>query len=186
MKKLVILIIAMAFVACKNETKTIDTKLETTIDTVKEIDVDNLVIDKDVIDENGNIVFNSIEEEVADLRLKGFKIKDVIDDATNDTIIMQKYFMVFLKRGVIHNQNEEEAALLHEEHLAYLKRMYELGYTDISGPFEGEGDLRAATIYNVPTLKIADSLAKVDPIVKSGRLQVEIHPWWAVKGNSLR
>jgi hypothetical protein len=33
---------------------------------------------------------------------------------------------------------------------------------------------------------MADSLAKSDPMVKKGRLVVEIHPWWAAKGYPLR
>jgi hypothetical protein len=64
--------------------------------------------------------------------------------------------------------------------------MYELGYADISGPFGDNGDIRGITIYNVPTFKMADSLASSDPLVKAGRLVIEIHPWWAAKGFSLR
>jgi len=41
-------------------------------------------------------------------------------------------------------------------------------------------------VYNVPTLKMADSLANLDPMMKSGRLIVEIKPWWAGKGYPLR
>ena len=43
-----------------------------------------------------------------------------------------------------------------------------------------------ATIYNVPTLQMADSLANADPMVKAGRLIIEMHPWWAAKGFPLR
>ncbi|WP_367651257.1 YciI family protein [Winogradskyella undariae] len=64
--------------------------------------------------------------------------------------------------------------------------MYSLGLADISGPFDDDGDIRGVTIYNVPTLKIADSLANSDPMVKEGRLTIEIHPWWAAKGHHLR
>jgi uncharacterized protein YciI len=99
---------------------------------------------------------------------------------------MQQYFMVFLKSGPIRSQNEEEAELLQNEHLAHLSKMYELGYADISGPFGDDGDIRGITIYNVPTLKKADSLAKSDPMVKKGNLIVEVHPWWAAKGYALR
>jgi uncharacterized protein YciI len=99
---------------------------------------------------------------------------------------MQQYFIAFLKRGPIRSQNEEEAAQLQVEHLAHLGKMYKLGYADISGPFGDDGDIRGITIYNVPTLKMADSLANSDPMVKAGRLEIEIHPWWAAKGFSLR
>lgn len=186
MKKLLLLALAISFIACKNEPNATDSKLETAPKTDLKTAIDTLTIDGDVVDADGEKVFNSIEEEVNDLRMKGFKIKDYIDDATNDTIIMQQYFMVFLKRGMIHNQNEEEAAFLQAEHLAHLKKMYELGYADISGPFSSEGDMRGVTVYNVPTLKIADSLAKLDPMVRSGRLEIEVHPWWAAKGYRLR
>jgi uncharacterized protein YciI len=120
------------------------------------------------------------------LTAKGFKTFDYIDKTTKDTILMQQYFIAFLKRGPIRGQNEEEAADLQEQHLAHLTKMYELGYADISGPFGDDGDIRGITIYNVPTLKMADSLANADPMVKAGRLEIEIHPWWAGKGFSLR
>jgi hypothetical protein len=64
--------------------------------------------------------------------------------------------------------------------------MYEEGFADISGPFGDDGDIRGITIYNVPTQKMADSLANMDPMVKAGRLVIEIHPWWAAKGFPLR
>jgi len=64
--------------------------------------------------------------------------------------------------------------------------MYELGYADISGPFGDDGDILGITIYNVPTQRVADSLANSDPMVKAGRLVIEMHPWWAAKGFTLR
>ena len=99
---------------------------------------------------------------------------------------MQQYFIAFLKSGPIRTQNEEEAEVLQKQHLEHLGKMYDLGYADISGPFGDDGDIRGITIYNVPTLKMADSLANADPMVIAGRLEIEIHPWWAAKGFSLR
>ena len=124
--------------------------------------------------------------EIADLTQKGYKIIEFIDPKTKDTILMQEYFMAFLKKGENRTQNKQEADSLQRLHLAHLKRMYELGYADISGPFGDLGDILGITIYNVPTIKIADSLANIDPMVKSGRLSIEIHPWWAAKGYYLR
>lgn len=117
---------------------------------------------------------------------KGFQIFDYYDEKEQDTILMQQYFIAFLKRGPNREQNEEEANKIQEAHLAHLGKMYELGYADISGPFGDDGDIRGITIYNVPTLKMADSLANADPAVKAGRLVIEIHPWWAAKGFPLR
>lgn len=121
-----------------------------------------------------------------ELTQNGFQIFDYVDERTKDTIIMQQYFIAFLKRGKNRDQNEDEANTLQEAHLAHLGKMYELGYADISGPFGDDGDIRGITIYNVPTLAIADSLANADPMVKAGRLEIEIHPWWAAKGFPLR
>ncbi|WP_459210476.1 YciI family protein [Aquimarina rhabdastrellae] len=122
----------------------------------------------------------------ADLKNNGFKIFDYVDDKTGDTVIMQQYFIAFLKKGPSRSQNKTETDSLQQLHLAHLGKMYELGYADISGPFGDDGDIRGITIYNTPTLKIADSLANLDPMVKAGRLVIEMHPWWAAKGFPLR
>lgn len=121
-----------------------------------------------------------------DLVAKGFQVFDYYDEKEQDTILMQQYFIAFLKRGPNRAQEEEEANKIQEAHLAHLGKMYELGYADISGPFGDDGDIRGITIYNVPTLEMADSLANADPAVKAGRLVIEVHPWWAAKGFSLR
>ena len=121
-----------------------------------------------------------------ELTAKGFQIFDYYDEKEQDTVLMQQYFIAFLKRGPNREQNEEEEAKIQEAHLAHLGKMYELGYADISGPFGDDGDIRGITIYNVPTLQMADSLANADPAVKAGRLVIEVHPWWAVKGFPLR
>ncbi len=121
-----------------------------------------------------------------ELTAKGFEIFDYVDEETKDTVLMQQYFIAFLKRGPNRSQSKEEADSLQALHLGHLGRMYKEGYADISGPFGDDGDIRGITIYNTPTLKIADSLANMDPMVKAGRLQIEIHPWWAAKGFPLR
>lgn len=121
-----------------------------------------------------------------DLLTKGYQMFDVINEKTGDTVIMQQYFVAFLKEGDTQLQNEEESKRLQEAHLSHLKKMYDLGYADISGPFGDVGDITGITIYSVPTLEMADSLANADPMVKAGRLKIEVHPWWAPKGYSLR
>lgn len=125
----------------------------------------------------------AIKKELTD---KGFQIFDYVDEKTKDTVIMQQYFIAFLKRGPERSQNKSATDSLQALHMAHLGRMYEAGYADISGPFGDDGDIRGITIYNVPTLQMADSLANLDPSVQAGRLQIEVHPWWAAKGFSLR
>ncbi len=124
-----------------------------------------------------------IKEELQD---KGYELFDYVDPQTADTILMQQYFIAFLKSGPTRSQTSAEADSLQSLHLLHLSRMYELGYADISGPFGDDGEIRGITIYNTPTLEMADSLAHLDPMVKAGRLVIEIHPWWAAKGFPLR
>lgn len=102
------------------------------------------------------------------------------------TYVMQKYFMVFLKKGPQRNQDSITAAKLQEKHLAHLEKLAMDGKTCITGPFESEGDVLGIVVFNTPTLREADSLANADPAVKAGRLVVETHPWWAAKGSVLK
>lgn len=161
---LLALAILLLVFGCKTETKEVKEKAETKIEKTQK-------------------TAKQIKEE---LTTKGFQFADYVDAKTKDTIIMQQYFIAFLKTGTNRSQSEEEAIELQKAHRAHLGKMYELGYADISGPFGDDGDIRGITIYNVPTLKMADSLANSDPKVKAGYLVIEMHPWWAAKGFSLR
>ena len=121
-----------------------------------------------------------------DLLTKGYQIFDVVDEKTKDTVIMQQYFVAFLKTGSSKIKDDEATKRIQKKHLAHLKRMYELGYADISGPLGDVNEIINLTIYSVPSIEIADSLANSDPMVKEGFLTVEVHPWWVPKGYALR
>jgi len=155
----------------------------TTVFSCKEEHKATKVEDGQIEKQEGKETVKQLKEK---LTSKGFELFDYIDKKTQDTIIMQKYFIAFLKKGPNRSQPEEEANKLQAEHMAHLGKMYELGYADISGPFDDESDISGITIYNVPTLQMADSLANSDPMVKAGRLVIEMHPWWAAKGFPLR
>ncbi|MCO5724416.1 YciI family protein [Robiginitalea marina] len=127
-----------------------------------------------------------VSQTMDSLRARGYQVFDYVDPETGDTLVMQQYFMVFLKRGPNRSQSPGEADSLQGLHLAHLARMYREGFADISGPFGDEGEIRGITIYNTTTLEMADSLANLDPMVQAGRLAIEVHPWWAAKGYSLR
>lgn len=181
MKKIItLLIIALIVLACKNESKDSTSELE---EGLKEL-TDSIATE--VIEIIEEPIVKTTQEIKQELIAKGFKTFDYVDEKTKDTVLMQQYFMAFLKTGPIRGQNEEESAELQKQHMAHLGKMYDLGYADISGPFGDDGVMRGVTIYNVPTLKMADSLANADPMVKAGRLEIEIHPWWAAKGFPLR
>ncbi|HPF96520.1 MAG: YciI family protein [Flavobacteriaceae bacterium] len=170
-------IMLLVVAACKNETKIAP------VDTngINEMPIDSVKQDVTKVEKP-----KTIQEIKDELMSKGYQTFDYVDPKTQDTILMQQYFMVFLKSGPIRSQNEEEAAKLQEEHLAHLARMYEEGFADLIGPFGDHGNIRGVVVYNVPNQAMADSLAKLDPMVKAGRLEVEVHPWWSGKGYSLR
>jgi uncharacterized protein YciI len=171
------LLILVVF-SCKSEPK---------IETIEPQDLQtDIVVEKDTIIEAAEPIVKTTKQIKEELTSKGFKTFDYVDEKTGDTILMQQYFMAFLKTGPIRGQNEEESAELQELHMEHLTKMYEMGYADISGPFGDDGELRGITIYNVPTLKMADSLANADPMVIAGRLEIEIRPWWGAKGFPLR
>ncbi|MEL6917782.1 MAG: hypothetical protein AAFO99_08635, partial [Bacteroidota bacterium] len=128
----------------------------------------------------------TVKQTKDELTAKGFQIFEYVDEKSKDTVLMQQYFIAFLKSGPNRSQNKAETDSLQILHLEHLGRMYELGYADISGPFGDDGEIRGITIYNTPTLQMADSLANSDPMVKAGRLVIEMHPWWAAKGFPLR
>ena len=126
----------------------------------------------------------SLQKQSEILNKKGYETFHYKEGDT--TYLMQKYFMVFLKNGENRSQDSTKLAQLQTQHLAHLERMAKEGYTSLTGPFEGKGDIRGIVVYHTPTLEMADSLARLDPMVKAGRLAVEIHPWWTSKGGKLK
>lgn len=98
---------------------------------------------------------------------------------------MEKYYLVLLKRAP--NAPKVEAPALEElqkKHLGHLRAMYEAGKMVIAGPFDEQRDetLRGMCLYRVPTIDEARKLAEQDPMVRAGRLQVEVLAWWVEKG----
>lgn len=126
----------------------------------------------------------NFEEQARQLQEKGYQTFFYEEDGEKH--LMQQYFIVFLKKGQNRSQDSTEAAHLQKQHMAHLNRMAKEGYMSLAGPFGDDGEIRGIAVYNTPTLEMADSLAKADPMVKAGRLEVEIHPWWAAKGGELQ
>ncbi|MGB7842589.1 MAG: YciI family protein [Salinimicrobium sp.] len=126
----------------------------------------------------------TIEEQAEQLQQQGFHTFSY--EEADTTYLMQQYYIVFLKSGTTRSQDSTEAAQLQEQHLAHLSRMAAEGYLSLVGPFGDDGDIRGIAVYNTPTQQMADSLARIDPMVKAGRLEIEVHPWWAAKGGKLK
>ncbi|RKS55297.1 uncharacterized protein YciI [Gillisia mitskevichiae] len=125
----------------------------------------------------------TLEERADLLKKEGYQI--FLYKEGDSTYLMQQYYMVFLKNGENRDQDSTETVKLQSNHLAHLERMAVEGYASLVGPLESDGDIRGIVVYNTKTLKEADSLANMDPMVKAGRLKVEVHPWWTQKGGKL-
>lgn len=181
---LIILVISTALLTCKEKDKKVAPDPPNKIENTFTKTPDSIT----ALPKNNNVITapKTKEQIKKELKLRGFKTYNYVDKETKDTILVQQYFMAILKRGSIRGLNEEEEEELQEFHIAHLKKMYELGYVDIAGALGNDGYYGGVTIYNVPTLKMADSLAKTNPMVASGRLEIKIHPWWAPKGYHLR
>lgn len=124
-----------------------------------------------------------IDAMAATLKEEGHQV--FVHEFDGEKYLMQEYFMVFLKQGGNRGQDSLEMARLQEQHLAHLTRMAEEGYSSLTGPFGGHGEIRGIVVYNTATLEEADSLARLDPMVQAGRLEVEVHSWWTEKGGQL-
>ncbi len=99
---------------------------------------------------------------------------------------MKTYYLVFLKKGANRSQDSATVQKLQEAHIAHLTKMGTLGKMDIAGPVTSDTDLRGICIYNVATKEEAEKLANEDPMVKAGRLTVEVLPFYSAQGASLK
>lgn len=99
---------------------------------------------------------------------------------------MKTYYLVFLKKGPKRDQDSATSAKIQSGHMAHLNKMYEEGKMDLAGPMMNDGDIRGICVYNVASMEEAKKLAESDPAVVSGRLIVEILPWYSQKGAMLR
>ena len=104
----------------------------------------------------------------------------------DSTYLMKKYFMAFLNEGPTRDQLPEEAAEIQAGHLAHMSKLADEGIIQIAGPFGDEGTIKGIVIYAIPTLEEALRITQMDPAVKSGRLIVEVRPWWAAVGSVLK
>ena len=101
------------------------------------------------------------------------------------TYVMQKYFLVLLKKGPNRTQSKEDTEEIQKKHMEHLSWLHQNGKISLAGPMDKHETISGILVFNTPTLREADSLAKLDPAVKSGRLEVETMGWWAAKGSKL-
>lgn len=91
---------------------------------------------------------------------------------------MKQYVMAFLKSGPNRSQDSVEAARLQRAHLDNIGRMAEAGHLVLAGPFLDGGEIRGIYIFNVKTVEEARALTETDPLIQSGGLVMDLHPWY--------
>ena len=92
---------------------------------------------------------------------------------------MKKFVFALLKSGPTRSQDSTEAAIIQAGHMANINRLAEEGKLVMAGPFLDGGEYRGIFIFDVETLEEAEELIKTDPAIQTGRLVMELHPWYA-------
>lgn len=143
-------------------------------------------VSQNEVESQDSIATDSLEiVKLADsLKNAGYSVFTYEEDG--ERYLMQEYYMVQLLTGSNDSLPKEEIARLQAEHLKHLSRMYKEGHASLIGPMNNGGEWRGIVVFNTPTLEMADSLANLDPFVKSGVLKVKTTGWWTAKEGKLR
>ncbi len=91
---------------------------------------------------------------------------------------MKKYIFAYLKRGPKRNQDSIEIAQIQKGHMDNINRLAKEGKLILAGPFFDDTEVRGIFIFNVESIAEAEALINTDPAIKSGRLIMELHPWY--------
>src|SRR5437016_4360459 len=103
----------------------------------------------------------------------------------NSPLKMNTVYLGFLKKGPNRKEGDDktpEIQELQKAHIANIQRLAKLGKLVVAGPFGDDGDLRGIFVFRVGSMKEAQDLCATDPMVKIGRLVVELHPWQVPDG----
>jgi uncharacterized protein YciI len=98
---------------------------------------------------------------------------------------MNTLYFAFLKKGPNRKEGDgdtPEVQELQKAHIANIERLAKLGKIVAAGPFGDDGNLRGIFVFRVASLQEAQELCATDPMIKIGRLAVELHPWQVPEG----
>jgi uncharacterized protein YciI len=94
-------------------------------------------------------------------------------------------YLGFLKKGPNRKDGDDQTPEIQElqkAHIANINRLAEMKKLVAAGPFGDDGDLRGIFVFRVASLQEAQELCATDPMIKIGRLSVELHPWQVPDG----
>lgn len=112
------------------------------------------------------------------------------DMPTVETIYAQivhgkTYFLVLLYRGPADRSNEKELEALQKQHLQYLFRLRLQKKLLLNGPTLDDVELRDICIFQSKDVEEVRLFIEADPLVASGYLTYEMHPWMGMPGDTL-
>jgi uncharacterized protein YciI len=100
---------------------------------------------------------------------------------------MAVYYIYLLKKGPNWSPDATpEISKLQEEHMANLGRLAREGRLVLNGPLldslQLSGEIRGIGVLKAGSLAEAQAWISTDPMVKVGRLELELHTWMVGKG----
>lgn len=108
--------------------------------------------------------------------------EDVMKKA-NSPLKLTTVYLAFLKKGAKWTAAETpDNAELQKAHMANIQRLADMKKLVVAGPFGDNGDLRGIFVFRVSSLEEAQTLCATDPMIKAGRLAVELRPWQVPEG----
>lgn len=103
----------------------------------------------------------------------------------NSPLKLKTVYLGFLKKGPNRKDGDDETPEVQElqkAHLANIERLAAMKKIIAAGPFGDDGPLRGIFVFRVGSLQEAQELCATDPMIKIGRLVVELHPWRVPEG----
>jgi uncharacterized protein YciI len=103
----------------------------------------------------------------------------------NSPLAIETVYLGFLKKGPNRKEGDDETPEIQElqkAHIANINRLAGLKKLIAAGPFGDDGNLRGIFVFRVASLQEAQELCATDPMIKIGRLAVELHPWNVPEG----
>ncbi len=101
--------------------------------------------------------------------------------AAKERPLIKQYWMVFLKKGIVTEQNEAADSIVQAKHMANIRQLADEGKMVVAGPFGGNDELRGIFIMDCKDSLEVASLLRADAAIATGRLTFEIRPWWTAK-----
>ena len=96
---------------------------------------------------------------------------------------MTTYVLGLLRKGPHYGEGtKEEGAKIQAGHLANIQKMADAGKLIVAGPMMDNGDLRGIFIFRAGSPAEVQDMVEQDPAIQSGRLALELHPWYAAVG----